>query len=452
MKKVLVVLAALLSACLGVKKNLIEIPKTQPPPALQFDAAKTPTIAFTKATANLKRGDVVVRFPTFNFMEVDVENCNYRYKEDVALEWDGGMKTLSGWENELGMAFYDTLKERGYRVVGDPATIFRKEEKHQSAQVFVGAVITDIRMNMCENAPWQKRRNTFAGEAYMEVLWSVYDPAAKVELGQIKTFGYAKQKTPKAAGIDSAFNLAFADAAKNLSNSPEFLEALNDRLGKREKPVKPTETGTSEKLKIETPPRFDQDINLNIGKLTRASVVLTRGSGHGSGFIVSEDGYILTAAHVVGEAETITVKFSDGVEVSGMVIRKNAYRDAALVRVWVGGLTVAPIEYAEKPKVGDEVYAIGAPMDVKLASTVSRGIVSAFREPDEKTGALIQSDVMIAGGNSGGPLLDRNGNVVGIAVLGMGNSQFNAGLNFFVPVDDALKYLGVEIAPRIREK
>ena len=92
------------------------------------------------------------------------------------------------------------------------------------------------------------------------------------------------------------------------------------------------------------------------------------------------------------------------------------------------------------PAVGSDVYAIGSRLDEKLHSTITRGIISGVREENKKM--LIQSDVNIRPGNSGGPLVDKGGSVVGIAVSGLVINSVAQGINFFIPIDDALKSLG----------
>ena len=102
--------------------------------------------------------------------------------------------------------------------------------------------------------------------------------------------------------------------------------------------------------------------------------------------------------------------------------------------------------------VSEEVYAIGAPLQERLRGTVTRGIVSAFRR-DRLTGLeTIQADVSIQGGNSGGPLVDAQGNLVGLTVAGyvVPGSTGSAGLNLFIPIGDALDRLRLEIARSLR--
>lgn len=93
------------------------------------------------------------------------------------------------------------------------------------------------------------------------------------------------------------------------------------------------------------------------------------------------------------------------------------------------------------PTVGSDVFAVGSPRDEKFRSTVSKGIVSGFREEQNKS--YIQSDVNVLPGNSGGPLIDKAGSVVGIAVSGLFINNAPQGINFFIPINDALKSMSI---------
>ncbi len=99
----------------------------------------------------------------------------------------------------------------------------------------------------------------------------------------------------------------------------------------------------------------------------------------------------------------------------------------------------------ELPDVAAEVYAVGTPFSETLSTTISKGIVSAYRTQDDLK--VMQSDVAIHGGNSGGPMVDRFGNVVAISVRGITDSAAKLGtsLNFFIPIADALKFVAVEL-------
>jgi len=128
------------------------------------------------------------------------------------------------------------------------------------------------------------------------------------------------------------------------------------------------------------------------------------------------------------------------VRVSGTVERIARHRDVALVRIPVAASLVLPISAAGDPAIGEDVYVVGSPFDPKLRSTVTKGIVSGFRTIDGRS--YIQADAAITPGNSGGPLVDDRGNVVGITVAGYEGQN----LNLFIPIDDALKALNLTVA------
>jgi putative serine protease PepD len=180
--------------------------------------------------------------------------------------------------------------------------------------------------------------------------------------------------------------------------------------------------------------------------------------GTGSGFVLRQDGYILTNNHVVTVAAnsgTITVLFSDGKSADAKIIGRDESYDLAVIRVDRSDLPVLALGVSSAVVVGDEVIAVGAPLG--LDSTVTSGIVSALNRPVTAGGAgdstssfinAIQTDAAINPGNSGGPLLDMAGRVIGvnsaIARVASSDSPFggqsgNIGVGFAIPSDQARK-------------
>jgi S1-C subfamily serine protease len=163
--------------------------------------------------------------------------------------------------------------------------------------------------------------------------------------------------------------------------------------------------------------------------------------GSGSGFLVSKDGYVLTNHHVVGGAKYVKLKWSNGEETLGEVIRSDRRRDVALVKTDAKGRAPLALR-GGAPQLGDPVFAIGTPLDDKLQNTLTKGIVSANRVYEGQP--FIQSDVAVTHGNSGGPLLDEKGRVLGLTVSGRAPDGAPVGLNFFIPIDDALRALALK--------
>jgi serine protease Do len=162
--------------------------------------------------------------------------------------------------------------------------------------------------------------------------------------------------------------------------------------------------------------------------------------GQGSGFIVSSDGLILTNAHVVRDAKEVTVKLADRREYSAKVLGSDASTDIAVLRVSAKGLPVVRFGDPKQLQVGDPVLAIGAPYGFEQSATA--GIVSAKGRSlpgDNTVVPFIQTDAAVNPGNSGGPLFDGAGGVVGINSQIYSQSGGYQGLAFAIPIDVAMR-------------
>ena len=163
-----------------------------------------------------------------------------------------------------------------------------------------------------------------------------------------------------------------------------------------------------------------------------------RGQGIGSGFIISADGYVLTNAHVVADSDEVIVRLADAREFTGKIIGVDTRTDIALLRVNASGLPTVTLGNSENLKVGEWVAAIGSPFG--FVNTITAGIVSAKGRslPDENFVPFIQTDVAVNPGNSGGPLLNLNGEVVGINSAIYSRTGGYMGVSFAIPIEVAL--------------
>jgi serine protease Do len=160
--------------------------------------------------------------------------------------------------------------------------------------------------------------------------------------------------------------------------------------------------------------------------------------GIGSGFIISPEGYILTNAHVVDGVKEVHVKLTDRREFTAKVVGADPKSDVALVKIDGAGLPAVHIGDSKQVKVGQWVAAVGAPFGFE--NSVTAGIVSATSRalPGDSYVPFIQTDVAVNPGNSGGPLFDMAGNVVGINSQIYSQSGGYMGLSFAIPIDVAM--------------
>ena len=162
-------------------------------------------------------------------------------------------------------------------------------------------------------------------------------------------------------------------------------------------------------------------------------------TGQGSGFIIDKKGYILTNNHVVGDADKITVTLHDGREFEAELIGTDDKTDVAVIQIKGDNLPVMPLGDSDKIRIGEWSIAVGNPFG--LEASVTAGVISAkgrqISLTDDGYGDFIQTDAAINPGNSGGPLLDIDGNAIGINTFIISQSGGYMGIGFAIPINMA---------------
>lgn len=167
---------------------------------------------------------------------------------------------------------------------------------------------------------------------------------------------------------------------------------------------------------------------------------VTSSAASGSGFILSEDGYILTNCHVIEGSDEIQVSLYDGSTYKATLVGEDSTNDVALLKIDAKGLKAVSIGDSDQLKVGEQVAAIGNPLG-ELTYSMTVGYVSALDRTintDGKPINMLQTDAAINPGNSGGPLLDMDGNVIGITTAKYASDEIE-GLGFAIPINDAME-------------
>lgn len=190
--------------------------------------------------------------------------------------------------------------------------------------------------------------------------------------------------------------------------------------------------------------RGNADKRLSIRDYQNAVVTIFTAAGNGAGFIITEDGYVLTNQHVVSGERFVNVKLVSGKKTNGEVIRTDAIGDVALIKLEKGLYPYVYLGNSALLDIGEEVFVIGAPFNDKLTRTVTNGIVNTFRM--EKGLRYIQSDITVRGSDSGSPLVSLRHGVVGIctARYSFHDSDTGEKINQIIPVEDAIKMLNIK--------
>jgi len=368
-------------------------------------------------------------------------------------------------------AFAQTLEMQGFDVVSRLNTNFIEEYEADflRSEYKISAKIIDAEINVCGQSgkvlsvpifkPIYMGTGGFKGKLYLKIEWAVYDSLRQKVAYKTTTEGYINSKVTNREGITLMMNEAFSMAAHNLAAESAFHDLIfygikppQNWRKKRKEDNRPRIYDRQEKVVIDNPELSITPIVKHIGKTSKVGVLVQAGAGHGSGFFITKQGHIITNAHVVGNAMRVRVVTSgNDKKLIAEVLRVNTKRDVALLKLEEIpddlDIITLPIK-TEWAKVSEDIYALGAPENKRMQDTLSKGIVSSHRKKFSVFGTkldFIQGDITIRGGNSGGALFDANGNIIGIAVIGMYRDigEGDSGLNLFIPIEDALKYLNI---------
>lgn len=307
-------------------------------------------------------------------------------------------------------------------------------EEPSRGELRIGAAINNIDARLCslgaENAP-----TVYRGEMRLDVEWQVYDALERKVVATIPTSTGGGVGRMSVDGVDRILYEAFRESVRAFLTTPALREVVTSRPGT---PGAATTSSLAPRALV-GPPRAPRTIKDAVS----STVLILSDQGHGSGFVISSSGELLTNAHVVGSSRYVKVRWADGSESLGEVERRDPRRDIALIMVEPKDGATPLVVSAETPAPGVDVYAVGAPLSEELQSTVTRGVISATRSMDGLS--FIQSDVTVNPGNSGGPLLNAHGEVVAVTVLGLRPDSTPTGINLFIPINDALRALNLKV-------
>jgi hypothetical protein len=329
----------------------------------------------------------------------------------------------------------DELHKAHYNLLGGENLLFGDDEAAK-ARYQLGAQISALRLNIYATANFWTGKLSETYDGAMTADWQVYDTLAHKVI-------YTKTTDITIEDDTSDTNAVFLMFRKSLrhlladSSFVAFMTPGNDD-------AQQTAEGSAFNSPLELTsfhPGKARALPADFSVLLDGVVTIQPGSGFGTGFLITEDGYALTAAHVVSGLKTVPVRLHNGLVLDADVVRVDEGADVALIKL--PGTSHKPLELAlDAPAVGIDVYAVGDPASEELSSSVSKGVVSGARELAGHK--FIQTDASVNPGNSGGPLIGKDGRVLGIVSMKYAGPGFE-GLAFAVPVSEAIAKLNLKL-------
>jgi serine protease Do len=360
--------------------------------------------------------------------------------DNSELKWAAGRIIENS--REFRDIFLDAANAMGIPTTSRSNSVFSSlESTRQQPGYLVASAIARMDIRGCV---WDFDRND---KITVAVDWEVFSLLEDRVVYQEQVEGIFVPRKAVSDGLGFLIANAYRDAAVKLMESPGFRQAIARAPGADAQMIAPV---AGERWLLPAVPTFQAPVQQNIDYITSAAVTIETGTGHGSGFFLTPDGWIMTNAHVTRGHRVVKVVLADGRFVYGQTVRVHDTRDVALIKADGAGYPALPLRL-QPLRLTEEVYAVGTPIDKKLRASVTRGIISQFRT-NERHLVDIQADVTVHGGSSGGPLIDGFGNVVGITYSGAGGARsaagknIGAGINFFIPIQDALEKLNLQLA------
>lgn len=394
--------------------------------------AATPAPA---AQSSLKLRTVIAALPVGSLWIKLRPGAPLCFGEPIVRTWTEGRREET--VSEYATGFKAELEKAGYKVV-TPGEDNLFDPEGATADYEAAAVITDAHIDGCISygGLWVKSYlGDVQGDSSMKVDWQIYSRIKKQVVARASTTGTAHLASATSGGIARLLSDAFASNVAALASNEDFRAAMAAPKAFTAGFQMP---GVQSKIPLSG--------NLKAGPRKIADAVgdvvtIMSGVGSGSGILVSDDGYVLTNAHVVADDKDVRVRWSDGLEGLAQVIRVSKNRDIAIIKTNPRDRTPLTLKRGAVTP-GQRVYAIGSPNGKNFQGTVSSGVISADRVIDGLR--YIQSDVSISPGSSGGALLDETGSVIGVTVMIYFNEGQPAGLNMFIPIGDAMDFLALE--------
>lgn len=321
-----------------------------------------------------------------------------------------------------------TLKDLGFSVpTSEGRSVF---STGSNSRYTLQGEMRDLKYDIYASSRYESMAR-FETRCSLEITWKLVNQNRKTV--------FEKKASGASVKFEKGGNAAFEDAFENSLYTFMLNKEVADALAK---PVGSAATAAADDkqapISVHRAALAKIAADNGVSTAAKSVVIVETSDGHGSGCIISNDGYIVTNAHVVGEDEQVKVLMADGLQAKGRVVRVNLEMDLALIKIDTDGLTAFLLPSVSGAEIGADVFAIGTPADKELGQTITKGIISGRRKIEGHS--LLQTDVSINGGNSGGALVNRTGQLLGIVnakLVGRGIE----GIGFAIPAEQVTEAL-----------
>jgi S1-C subfamily serine protease len=336
---------------------------------------------------------------------------------------------------DFNVSITDAMRDLGYNMRDSADALFDPTGEVKIRFAMAAILHTAVIDFEYEYSRRRRRRVEGVGTADVEVEVHLHDAVANKTVYKRTFSGHGEDAGLKPNPIISAV----VNATLKATTDPEFVRLVSKG------PIQEELAAPSvDQLELTACPG-DESVSLprDLSRILDAVIEIQVGSSMGTGVIVSPDGWIVTAAHVIGDAAEIWVRFPNGAQVPATLQESNTEFDVALLRIAGRDYPCSRIRSAAQDlELGSDVFAVNLALGEIRSPTVTRGVVSGY--PERQGKRFIQTDASLNPGSSGGPLFASDGTIAGITVRKIMGAGIE-GLGFAVPIQDVVHHLSVRI-------
>ena len=347
--------------------------------------------------------------------------------------------------NDFVVAYRNALTQHGYKVAQPGKAQFALQQTSSMPDLSLAAKIVGLKIRTCSSPNAyiidEASRYSHPGKAstYLKIEWALFDNLRRkvIYRGVSEGVDHGFSGPVQRDGLNVSLHKAFSSALERQLSNADFAE----KFIRNEAQTNETPSTGRVHLSPVYAPRGNETFSQRVRDLLGSVCTVRTPSGHGSGFLVDNEGHVLTNHHVVGTADTALLLFGDE-EIPARVVARGEMADVALLKM-ERIPDPKPLDLSlTEPVVGESLFVVGTPLDESLSHTVTSGILSSVREVAGVR--YFQTDAAVNPGNSGGPVFDSSGNVIALAVASLrDNNGSSVNINYLVPMRNALSALGI---------